>query len=435
MSALRSTLKSESCNGFSNDCFAKTIVANVLLKIYRQIQMQILLGLCAVNCSRGCFKAPYTFCSYGFARMVKTTLDGAVLSVVIPVHNGGESFRRCLDSLGKAMLDSSMPCWSDPKFDPKERTKQGVEIIVVADGETDGSWKVAQQFGTKVIRLPESKGPAKARNVGAESATSDVIFFVDADVEVHPTTLSQVIRAFREDADLAALIGSYDDSPGSANFLSQYKNLFHHYTHQGGCEEASTFWGACGAIRRDIFWEVGGFDQSYRKPCVEDIELGYRLRQANYKIKLCKAIQVKHLKRWPPLSLLRAEVFYRALPWMALLLKTRQAHPEDYKRFSNDLNLRWSSRVSVLLVYSLCLFLIAAVKWPIFLWGAGFFSLVLFRINFSLYRFFYLKRGFLFALRVLPWHWFYYFYSGLAFAAGIFRHQVQRFSSLKPVAN
>jgi hypothetical protein len=49
------------------------------------------------------------------------------------------------------------------------------------------------------------------------------------------------------------LIGSYDDAPGANNFLSQYKNLFHHYTHQTGSEEASTFWGACGAIRRDVF--------------------------------------------------------------------------------------------------------------------------------------------------------------------------------------
>ncbi len=375
--------------------------------------------------------------------MLNLPSDNPLLSIVIPVHNGGESFRKCLASISEALFSSSTACqsrveqpWVDEQSEFKQSEfKQRIEIIVVADGESDGSWKVAQQFGAKVIRLAKSQGPAKARNVGAEVAAADVIFFIDADVEVHPTTLHQVIQAFEKDDNLAALIGSYDDSPGSANFLSQYKNLFHHYTHQGGCEEASTFWGACGAIRKEIFWEVGGFDDSYRKPCVEDIELGYRLRQANYKIKLYKTIQVKHLKRWTPLSLLRAEVFYRALPWMALLLKTRQTHPEDYRRFSSDLNLRWSSRLSVLFIYSIGLFLIAAVRWPIFLWGSGFLSLVLFWINLPVYRFFYLKRGFLFTLRVLPWHWLYYLYSGLAFAVGILRHQSQQWLNPKPVTS
>ena len=42
-------------------------------------------------------------------------------------------------------------------------------------------------------------------------------------------------------------------------------------------------------------------------------------------------------------------------------------------------------------------------------------------INASVYQFFISKRGILFTLGVLPWHWFYYFYSGLAFVIGILR--------------
>jgi hypothetical protein len=58
--------------------------------------------------------------------------------------------------------------------------------------------------------------------------------------------------------DLVALFGSYDDAPAATNFLSQYKNLLHHYMHQTAREEASTFWGACGAIRREVSLAVGG---------------------------------------------------------------------------------------------------------------------------------------------------------------------------------
>lgn len=329
------------------------------------------------------------------------------ISIVIPVYNGGNSFRKCLASIRQ---------WGAQ-----------AEVIVVADGESDGSWKLAQQQGAKVILLPESGGPAKARNLGAKSASSDLVLFIDADVEIHPATVERVIQAFQQDHELAALIGSYDDSPGDAGFLSQYKNLFHHYTHQGACEEASTFWGACGAIRKDVFLALGGFDEGYRRPCIEDIELGYRLKHKGYKIKLCKDIQVKHLKQWTAFSLLRAEVFYRALPWMALLMKIRQRDPQQYQKFSSDLNLRWSSRASVVLVYGLCLGLMMALWHPPLLAISGLIGLILFAINLPVYQFFYQKRGFLFALRVLPWHWLYYFYSGLAFAIGVSRHKIKSY--------
>ena len=343
--------------------------------------------------------------------MLQQSLTQPQVSIIVPVYNGGDSFRRCLRSLSR---------WASQ-----------AELIVVADGDSDGSWKLAVEHGAKVIRLPESGGPARARNLGASAASSGILFFVDADIEVHPTTLEKVSRAFQLNPELTALIGSYDDSPGAINFLSQYKNLFHHYTHQDAHETASTFWGACGAIRKDVFLALGGFDESYRRPCIEDIELGYRLRQAGHTIRLCKDIQVKHLKLWTPFSLLRAEVFYRALPWTALLLKIRQDNPQQYRQFSNDLNLRWSSRLSVILIYGIGISLIAAYGWPRLLWITGLLGLVLIVLNLPVYRFFYQKRGVLFTLRVLPWHWLYYFYSGLAFAVGIVRHRVQGYQAAK----
>lgn len=340
------------------------------------------------------------------------------ISIVVPVYNGGNAFRKCLDALSR---------W----LPPKEHIRS--EVIVVSDGESDGSWRVAEDYGARVIRLKESKGPARARNIGASKATGDIVFFVDADVEILPGTVEGVVRSFAEDPALAALIGSYDDAPGAPNFLSQYKNLFHHYTHQTACLDASTFWGACGAVRRGIFLEVGGFDENYRKPCIEDIELGYRLKQAGYTIHLRKDIQVKHLKRWTPVSLLRADIFYRALPWMALLLQVRQRHPAQYERFTSDLNLKWDSRISVMLVYGLLVAVVLA-SWP-FGWEpfgllnrgglllAVLFSMALTLVNFPVYQFFRQKRGWLFAIQTVPWHWLYFFYSGLAYVITLVRHR------------
>jgi len=330
------------------------------------------------------------------------------ISLVIPVYNGGESFRKCLTSIAASHRPAD-------------------EVIVVSDGDTDGSWQVAAAFGTKVLRLPHSTGPARARNIGAQAARGDILFFVDADVTLHPNTLELVEQQFQHRPQLDALIGSYDDAPGANNFLSQYKNLFHHYTHQVSSEVASTFWGACGAIRRTVFQQIGGFDEAYRKPCIEDIELGYRLIRSGYSIALCKDIQVKHLKRWNLLSLLRADILYRAFPWTLLLLRER--------RFNADLNLSHSNRLSVVFVSALIGSIVASGVYPWLVIIALGLSLALLVMNAEVYRFFYHQRGLAFTLRVIPWHWFYFLYGGVAFASGTLVYTINRLQLPKPVGD
>jgi glycosyltransferase involved in cell wall biosynthesis len=320
-----------------------------------------------------------------------------IISVIVPVHNGGENFRRCLSSLAKTVPAPS-------------------EIIVVADGDTDGSGHLAEEFGAKVLRLPSPGGPARARNRGAHVALGDILFFLDADMTIYPDAIGQVAAAFKCESDLVALFGSYDDAPAATNFLSQYKNLLHHYVHQMACEEASTFWGACGAIRREVFLALGGFDEGYRQPSIEDIELGYRLKRAGYRIRLCKTLQAKHLKRWSVVSLLKSDFSHRALPWTELILRDR--------RFVNDLNLRFSSRISVVLTYGFLGTLIGAWWWPGSLVLGGALALALLALNVPLYCFFRRKRGLCFAVQTIPWHWFYFFYSGLAFFMGVACHLI-----------
>jgi GT2 family glycosyltransferase len=323
-------------------------------------------------------------------------IEASNISIVIPVRDGGENFRNCLRSLDE--------------FAPKS-----IEIIVVVDGGTDDSQQLATEFGAKVLAFSTSSGPAYARNLGAAVATREILFFIDADVTIGAATIDRVVEIFSERPDVAAAIGSYDDAPGAANFLSQYKNLFHHYTHQAADTNASTFWGACGAIRRRVFCDIGGFDEAYRYPSIEDIELGYRLRQAGYQIQLCKTLQVKHLKRWEAGSLLRAEFFYRAVPWTELLWRDRGS-------IANDLNLKVSSRLSLLLTFSIIATLLSSWWWPSAVFIAGSLSVLLLLINLPVYQFFHHKRGLWFTLQVIPWHWLYFCYGGLALIVGTARY-------------
>lgn len=327
------------------------------------------------------------------------------VSVVVPVYNGGSAFRRCLESIDA----------TDPR---------PLEIVVVADGETDGSGRLAEETGARVIRLPEPGGPARARNAGAREARGEILFFIDADVTVPPNAVALVSGAFAAEPALSACFGSYDDEPFELNLLSQYKNLQHHWVHQAGNEAASTFWAGCGAMRRAVFVQLGGFDEAYRRPSIEDIELGYRLRRAGRPIRVLKSLQVKHLKRWTMRSHLRADFFHRALPWTDLILRSGG--------FVNDLNLRWTGRASVVLAWLLLLTLGWTLArpgfWPVPLAAAG----GLLALNAEFYRFLLRKRGARFLLQSLPWHWFYFLYSGLAFGLGLARHRLRRW--LKPDA-
>lgn len=321
------------------------------------------------------------------------------VAIIVPVYNGGGKFRASLDSIRRAV----------PPPD---------ELIVVGDGDTDGSSQYAERARISIHRFPLPGGPGRARNLGASKAKSDILFFVDADVTVPEDIIRRVREIFSQHAEVAAVIGSYDDQPNETNFLSQYRNLLHHYVHQNGREEASTFWGACGAIRREAFLAIGGFDETYIKPSIEDIELGYRLKKAGRTIRLCKSLQVKHWKRWTVVSMVQADFFQRALPWTQLIHRSRG--------FVNDLNIDISGRASVMLTFGLLGALLLAPWQPLLLVAAAVMGLTLFILNVRLYRFFLEKRGLRFVIQAIPWHWFYFVYSGAAFAAGTLCYLVDR---------
>ena len=242
------------------------------------------------------------------------------VSVVIAVFNGGPDLEKCL----AAIRASTYPVF---------------ECILVDDASTDGMVIPAtERHGVRVIRLEQQCGPARARNQGAQEARGEILFFTDADVLLHPDALELAVQAFQAEPAISAVFGSYDDQPEHVSFISQYRNLFHHWVHQTGAEEASTFWTGCGAIRRDIFMEMGGFSQDYARPSIEDIELGARLRKSGYRIRLLKNMLGTHMKRWSFWNTIKTDIFHRGVPWMLLMLKNRQ--------MTSDLNLSYKSRLA-----------------------------------------------------------------------------------------
>jgi glycosyltransferase involved in cell wall biosynthesis len=281
----------------------------------------------------------------------------------------------------------------------------------VNDGSTDDSVEICRKRNVRLLESERPRsGPAAARNLASLQAKGDVLLFVDADVVVKGDTISKVAACFESDAGLSALFGSYDDSPAERNFLSQYKNLQHHFVHQNSRREASTFWAGLGAVRADAFRSLGGFDCiQFAVPSIEDIELGARLSKAGHRILLDRTIQGKHLKRWNAVSLLRTDIFCRAVPWSKLILTSQG--------LINDMNLKTNDRACAALVAVMILLIPVSFWQPLALVGiagalAGFIYL-----NQAIFGFFLKERGWFFATLALPWQLLYFLYSGMTFVA------------------
>jgi GT2 family glycosyltransferase len=322
------------------------------------------------------------------------------ISVVMPMYNAASMIQRCLAPL-EAMLARG----------------EIIDIVVVDDASTDSSADiVASRNGVQLLRRPSQGGPGSARNQGAEIARGTYLWFVDSDV-IAADDAARVIRDTLASNTVAALMGSYDDDPAARNFLSQYKNLVHRYYHQRARTDASTFWAGCGVVQRELFTRLGGFDAArFRFPSIEDIELGYRIRDAGGRILLVRNLHGKHLKEWRLRNLVHTEIFRRAVPWTSLMLARG--------KMTDDLNVSGGERIraagAALLGCTTAAFITGfAPPWLPALVGTGVLA-----GNSDFLRYFTVHRGPWFAARALAFHQFYYLYSSAAFAWAMLRHRL-----------
>lgn len=316
------------------------------------------------------------------------------ISVIMPAYNAAH------------YLERSLP----PLISMRERGEIE-EVLVVDDCSTESSnIETAERLGATVIKMPRNGGPGAARNYAATIARGDVLWLVDADVIAHETGAALIKRAFL-DPNVAAVFGSYDRNPPAGNFASQYKNLVHRYYHQRGREESDSFWSGCGAIRKRVYEDLGGFDGArYGRPSIEDIEFGFRMRKAGWKIRLAPDLLGTHLKCWTLKEVIRTDIFQRAVPWSYLIL-TGQG-------MNNDLNVSNAERFKA--VVAGFWWLAAAASLVPFWWPAApllFFAITVASAFLSrdLIGFFGENRGLTFASKAFAFHQLYYLYSAATF--------------------
>lgn len=290
------------------------------------------------------------------------------------------------------------------------------EVLVVDDRSPDNTAEVARAMGARVLVTPQNGGPGAARNLAAEEAVGDVLWFVDSDVIAWEDGAAKLKAAFA-DPEVAAVFGSYDSTPDGQHWFSRYKNLMHRFYHQHANRDAHTFWAGCGAVRKDIFRQIGGFDvETYRVPSIEDIELGYRIRRAGGRIVVDPTLLGKHLKVWTPKNAIHTDIFRRALPWSRLMISREGVH--------NDLNTSHGEKakavIAGLLILSVLALPFVSGVWPV----TGGMLVAALIANRSFVRFMFGNGGLGFAVATFLYHQVYYVYSAAAFAWCLFEYHV-----------
>ncbi|MFH1384198.1 MAG: glycosyltransferase [Candidatus Omnitrophota bacterium] len=196
-----------------------------------------------------------------------------LISVIVPNYNGQKTLELCLDAIFK-------------------QDYSNFETIFIDDMSSDNSVEIAKNYLCKIFSTEKNGGPAVARNLGARHAEGSILFFVDSDVALMPDALSVAIKKFRQDSQLGAVSGIYDKVPLIRDSLvEEYRALQDHYWKTSSTGYITTLSVADGAIKKDVFFEIGGFDQKLRHS--EDIDFGQRISY-KYKILASNEIVGKH---------------------------------------------------------------------------------------------------------------------------------------------
>jgi glycosyltransferase involved in cell wall biosynthesis len=192
------------------------------------------------------------------------------LSVIIPTFKRPESLRLCLEQLTPEIQHLSPDLF---------------EVIVTDDApDNDQRETLSRDFPWAHHNRAPQKGPAANRNSGAKAACGEWLVFLDDDCIPQPSLLSAYIEAINKNPDYLVFEGSTlaerprmrldEDAP---------------INDRGGY-----LWSCNFAIKRTLFFEVGGFCELYPYACMEDVDFREQLKKRDLKFLFLPTASVIH---------------------------------------------------------------------------------------------------------------------------------------------
>ncbi len=212
------------------------------------------------------------------------------ISVVICAYNAERTMDACLSSLRTLRY---------PNY----------EVIVVNDGSTDRTLKIAQRYPEVRIVSQANEGLSVARNVGIKHATGDIVAFTDSDCVVDPDWLTYLTYKFvhshfvavggpnlppPEDARVPACVAA---APGGPTHVLIDDEVAEHIP---GCNMA---------FLKTALDEIGGFDPLHRA-AGDDVDVCWCLQNQGHSIGFSAAAMVWHFRRNTVKAYLKQQMGY-----------------------------------------------------------------------------------------------------------------------------
>jgi glycosyltransferase involved in cell wall biosynthesis len=197
------------------------------------------------------------------------------VSVVVPTRDRAGRLEGLLRSLAQQTL-----------------APERFEVIVVDDGSTDRTAEMLAGESRRArlrIRILRGRGsgPAVARNAGWRAAQAPLVAFTDDDCEAAPDWLERLAAAAAEHPG-AVIQGSTTPIPRELERTAPF-------TRTKSIVEPSPWFQTCNiAYPRDLLARLGGFDERFREPQGEDVDLGWRARELGARPVWCASARIHH---------------------------------------------------------------------------------------------------------------------------------------------
>ncbi|HXT58298.1 MAG TPA: glycosyltransferase [Pirellulales bacterium] len=178
------------------------------------------------------------------------------VSVVVCSYNGGGTLDECLSSLGRLNYPDC-------------------EVIVIDDGSTDDTPEIVRRHACRCLRV-ENGGLSRARNLGIEAASGEIVAFIDSDAYADPDWLYYLVTKLEQQR--AAAVGGPNHSPPQDGFVAQcVDHAPGNPTHVLLDDERAEHVPGCNmAYRKDRLAAVGAFDPTHRA-AGDDVDVCWKL--------------------------------------------------------------------------------------------------------------------------------------------------------------
>jgi len=204
-----------------------------------------------------------------------------LISIIIVNLNGRKFLEKCLESITKTSY-------------------KNYEIILVDNNSSDNSVEFVKNeySGIRIIKLERNFGYAEPNNIGAKISNGEFLVFLNNDTIVTSDFISEMIKVMNEYPQVAIcqslLLKPNGMIDSSGDFVDINGNAYSLHDKPTEIREILSAKGASMMIRKNVFWELDGFDKNYFVS-FEDVDLGWRAWIIGHKVVLVPKSIVHHI--------------------------------------------------------------------------------------------------------------------------------------------